>query len=300
MRSVRPKLDLNLVFVAEALYRHLSVSRAARELEVTQSAVSHALAKLRVQLDDPLFVRVAKGVAPTATAKSLRPAIEELAAKARALETHRAAFDPAKARTRFTIAATDFVEILLMPRLLPRLRREAPLVQVSLQPSGGELPSATLQSGAVDVACAGFYRDLPEGFFRTSLFDDEFAVGCRKNHPLARRPLTVRRFLEADHALLSLRGDLKPSDARGPAASRRIVYGSYSFTGMAWLLADTDLLLTAPRRLLERYRETFPVTVLEHPCPPPRLKLQMVWHAVTHADPAKAWLRRLVKESLAS
>lgn len=286
------RLDLNLVFVAEALYRHLNVSRAARDLGVTQSAVSHALAKLRAHFGDPLFARVSRGVQATEMARALRSDIEDLAEKGRKLARRPGAFDPARLRGRFTIGTTDYVEILLVPRLLARLRREAPGLQLSVRPTGSALPKAELEGGAFDVACAGFYRQLPAGFFQQKLFSDDFAVGCRKGHPLARAPLTKERFLAAEHALITLEGDFKAS------GNRRLVYGSYSFTGMAWTLASSDLLLTAPRRLLEAYREQFPIRVLENPIARPEVEIRMIWHALTHHDPAKKWLRSLVKETL--
>jgi DNA-binding transcriptional LysR family regulator len=300
---VRPRLDLNLVFVAESLYRHQNVSRAAKELQVTQSAVSHALAKLREHFQDPLFVRVSKGVAPTDAAKALRASIEELAEKGRELSRRHDAPDPKRVQGRLTLATTDYVEVLLMPRLLPRLRREAPGLQVSLRPTGGELPKAELESGAFDIACAGFYKNLPEGFFQTKLFEDGFAVGCRKGHPLGKEPLTRERFFAADHALITLQGDFKTAGVeRGRARSREqnVVFGSYSFTGMAWTLASTDLLLSAPRRLLEKYREHFPIEILESPVSRPKLEIRMIWHALTHRDPLKKWLRGVLKEELSA
>lgn len=292
---MRPRLDLNLVYVAESLFRHQNVSKAARELGLTQSAVSHALAKLRDHLGDPVFVRVSKGVAPTAVAKALRASIEELAEKGRRLADRHEDVDLRRAVGRFTLATTDYVEVLLMPRLLPRLRREAPGLQISIRPTGGDLPKAELESGAFDVACAGFYRHLPEGFFQTRLFEDDFAVGCRKGHPLAKAPLTRARFLAADHALITLQGDFKAADAR---RAKNVVYGSYSFTGMAWTISSTDLLLAAPRRLLEAYRERFPIQILESPMPRPKVQIRMVWHALTHQDPVKRWLRGVVTEAL--
>jgi DNA-binding transcriptional LysR family regulator len=297
---VESRLDLNLVFVAESLFRHQNVSRAARELGVTQSSVSHSLAKLREHFGDPLFVRVARGVAPTERAKALRASLEEVAEKGRALSAEREAPDLRSAVGRFTLAATDYVEVLLMPRLLPRLRREAPGIQLSLRPTGGELPKAELESGAVDVACAGFYRHVPEGFLQTKLFEDDFAVGCRAAHPLAKGRLTRARLLGADHALITLQGDLKPSSAARGRPGPRIVYGSYSFTGMAWALAGSDLLLTAPRRLLEAYRAHFPIVILESPLPRRKLELRMVWHGLTHRDPIKSLVRSLIKEELAA
>src|SRR5262249_51455729 len=135
-----PQLDLNLVYVAEALYRHLNVSRAAVALGVTQSAVSHALGRLRDHFDDPLFVRVAKGVAPTAAATALRSQIDELAERGRELSRSAEPADLTRVRARFTIATTDYVEVLVMPALLARLATEAPHIQVSLRPTGAELP----------------------------------------------------------------------------------------------------------------------------------------------------------------
>jgi DNA-binding transcriptional LysR family regulator len=287
---VKASLDLNLVYVAESLFRHANVSRAAKELGVTQSSVSHALARLRDHFGDPLFVRVAKGVAPTQMAKDLRASIEELADKGRALSSRPESVDLRRVRTRFTIGTTDYVEVLLVPALLERLRAEAPGIQLSLRPTGGELPKSELESGEFDVACAGFYRDLPEGFFQTKLFDDVIAIGCRKNHPLAKVPLTHDRFRGADHALITLQGDFKTG-----ARDRNVVYGSYSFTGMAWTITRSDLLLSAPRRLLEHYREHFPIQILESPAPR-KIEIRMLWHALTHRDPVKKWLRGLIAE----
>jgi DNA-binding transcriptional LysR family regulator len=280
---------------------HANVSKAAQELGVTQSAVSHALAKLRAHFDDPLFVRVPKGVAPTAAAKALRAGFEALAEDGRQLSRAREnGFDISRAQGRFTLATTDYVEVLLVPSLLARLAKEAPNIQLSLRPTGGQLPKAALASGELDAACAGFYRDLPDGFFRTKLFKDDFAVGCRKGHPLGKQPLTRGRYYAADHALITLQGDFKPptAAAKGARRERRIVYGSSSFTGMAWVLAQSDLLLVAPRRLLEVYRASFEIQVLETPVPRPPLELVMTWHALTHQDPVKRWVRTAIKDVL--
>lgn len=291
---MKADLDLNLVYVAEALFRHQNVSRAAKDLHVTQSSVSHALARLREHFGDPLFVRVAKGMAPTDTAKALRVQIEELADKGRELSRRSDRVDLTRVRARFTIATTDYVEVLLVPPLLARLRTEAPGIQISLRPTGGELPKAELESGAVDIAVAGFYRDLPEGFFQSKLFEDTLAIGVRDGHPLAKGALTAERLRDADHALITLQGDFKTG-----ARDRSVVYGSYSFTGMAWTIARTDLVLTAPRRLLEHYREHFPIRVLPSPSPR-RIEMRMLWHALTHRDPVKKWLRAAVAEQLAA
>lgn len=293
---MKSRLDLNLVFVAESLFRHLNVSRAAAELGVTQSAVSHALAKLRDHFNDPLFVRVPRGVEATEVAKGLRPAIDDLAQRGRELERGAPTFDPATARGRFTIAGSDYVELLLMPRLLPRLRAEAPDLQISLRPTGGELPKVELGNGTFDVACAGFYRNLPEGFFQTKLFSDDFAVGCRREHPLAKGTLTRDKLLDADHALITLQGDFKLGTER---ARQRIVYGTHSFSGMAWVIASNDLLLVAPRRLLEAYRERFDIRIHDNPIPRSGIEIRLIWHALTHRDPLKRWVRDRIKEALA-
>jgi DNA-binding transcriptional LysR family regulator len=295
-------LDLNLLVVAGALYRHQNVSKAAKELGLSQSAVSHALARLRVHFQDPLFVRTSKGVAPTALAREARGGVLELLRHAESLAARRTGFDPATARDRITISTTDYFEIVAMPELLAELRREAPSVQLSVRPTAGELPKRELEAGTVDLAVAGFYSRLPEGFYQAKLLSDTFRVAAARSNSRYSSRLSLEEYFSARHALITLQGDFRDDLTHrvgGRKLERKIAYGSFSFTGMAWILQDSDLLLTAPSLLLRKYQERFPIRVWDGPLDLGRIDVRMVWHAQTHQDPLRQWLRGKLKAACA-
>jgi DNA-binding transcriptional LysR family regulator len=202
--------DLNLLRVASALFRHGNVSRAGKELGLSQSAVSHALGRLRDQFKDPMFVRVSKGVAPTEFARGVRKELIEVVERAEALSRRQLRFDPKEATGRISIATTDYFESTVMTKLFAVLAKQAPQLQISLRPTYGELPKRELESGQIDLAIAGFYVDLPEGFYQTKLFGDSFSSAVRAGHPLAKQQaLSIENFFSAKHALITLQGDFR-------------------------------------------------------------------------------------------
>jgi DNA-binding transcriptional LysR family regulator len=200
-------IDLNLLVVADALFKHKNVSRAAHDLGLSQSALSHALGRLRTQFKDPFFVRTSKGVMPTEFARSIHPEIIEIIRRAQQLATHKTAFLPIHAKGRITLATSDYVESVVMPRLLPILHKEAPGLQISLRPTAGELPKKELEEGKIDLAIAGFYRQLPEGFYQSKLFTDEFRVASAKSSAQFGPQLSREDYYSARHALITLQGD---------------------------------------------------------------------------------------------
>ena len=291
-------LDLNLLVVADALYRHLNVSNAAKELGLSQSAVSHALTRLREQHQDRLFVRTSKGMSPTQYAREIQPEILDLVHRMELLLRRQKEFNPLEATGRISIASTDYFEIVAMTRLQQVLAKEAPKLQLSLRPTRGDLPKRELEEGSIDFAVAGFYRDLPEGFYQTKLFSDQLGCAVGKGHPLfAKKTLSQAEHQEARHALITLQGDFREASVSGTKipAERKIVYGSYSFTGMAWVLQNSGLMLTAPRLLLESYQQFFPIQIWASPGEKKQVDMRMVWHAQTHDDPLRVWLRSRLK-----
>ncbi len=290
-------IDLNLLRVADALYRHGNLSRAGRELGVSQSAMSHALSRLRAHYGDPLFIRVSRGVEPTRFCRSLAEEIAALVAGADAVSRRREAFEPALAEGRVVIATTEYVEIVAGAKLIASLRKEAPKLVVSFRPLAGALPKAELDSGSSDLAIAGYFKDLPPGLYEQKLFEDRFSVAVRRGHPLCKGRLTAERYFEAEHALITIEGDFRDPlrrEVNGRMLARRIVYGSASFAALAWVLGASDLVLTAPTRLLEAYAKHFPITLMPCPIETRLLAMRMVWHARTHSDPLRRWLRQRI------
>lgn len=286
-------IDLNLLIVAGALFRHKNVSRAAEDLGLSQSAVSHALTRLRDLFQDPLFVRTAKGMATTEYARKIQNEVLDILYRAERLVTKQEKFDPRTARSRITIASTDYFEIVVMARLQELLAKEAPLLQISLRPTRGELPKRDLEEGIIDLAIAGFYKDLPEGFYQSKLFTDDFLCAARADHPsLKGKALSLEQYFNARHALITLQGDFRE---RAKGRERVIAYGSYSFTGMAWVLQQSDLLLTAPALLIGEYSRYFPLNAWPCPVEKSGIDVRMLWHAQTHEDPLRIWFRQKLK-----
>ena len=299
---MKPQIDLNSFFLLESLYRTLNISKTAEELNMSQSAASHVLSKLREHFGDPLFVRVARGMAPTDTAKAMKAEVEAFTEKAVRVTQKPAKFDPAKAEGRITIATSDMIEIILIPALLKRLQKEAPGIQLSIRPTRGQLPKAELENGTFDMGVAGFYTQVPEGFYQSKVLETHFATAYRKNHPTIKGELKANDFYEQEHALITLVGDFEDTLVRtigGKKRKRKIVFGSYSFTGLAWTLATTDLVLTAPVVLLNQYAKYFPIKIQKTPIETPKIEIRLVWHALTHKDPLRIWMRELIREELA-
>src|SRR4051812_40055494 len=174
-------VNLNLLVAFDALFEELSVTRAARRAGVTQPAMSNTLSQLRALFGDALFVRHRTGLTPTARAKELAEPIRKGLGLLQGALTGRG-FDPATSQRRFVIATSDYVELVLLPALLRRLRKHAPHVRLQLRPWGLHEAPPELARGEVDLML-GFYDKLPAHHYEQPLFDDEYVCVVRRHHP---------------------------------------------------------------------------------------------------------------------
>ena len=300
-------VDLNLLAALDALTRTASVTLAAAQLGVTQSAMSHTLRRLRGLFDDPLLVRSKGGMVLTPRAEALRvPLRGGLRSLARVLaEPH--AFAPASAQRTFRIAAPDLFSILVFPPLLRTLAERAPGVDLALVPAPPRLADA-LETGDVDVVVHPVLLD-PRGFGldvrvddelqRTALFRDGFRCFARAEHPaLTGRKLGLRKYTTLDHVLVSPSG-------RGPGVvdyllaeqglSRRVALRVPQFAAALEVVTQTNLILTGPASLA---RSRIGATLVSRPAPfaLPEHAITMVWHPRFTDEPGHRWLRELLVE----
>ncbi len=290
--------DLNLLVLFDVLMTERSVSAAAKRMHLSQSAVSHALARLRLAFGDDLFVRTARGVTPTPEAFSLAPKVAEALAKAEAVFTTPEHFDPAKAEGRLIMASTELFEHLALPRLIPRLAVEAPKLTLLSTSGLSQLPKDALMRGDVDVAVAGFFEDLPEGFCQEPVFDDHFVCVLRRGHRFVREPLTLDAYLTLDHLLVSPQGDLYGTVDRALAKMnlrRRLVAGVSNFLTPGLVVAESDMVVTIPSRIAALY-QAYDVVVVPLPLAVPGISVIQVWHERTTGSPLHVWFRRLLQE----
>lgn len=296
MHDVRlAAVDLNLLVAARALLSERHVTRASRQLGLSQSATSHALARLRELYGDPLLVRSGRGLSLTARAQRLLPqlsrGLEELEASLRA----EARFDPATARQVFRVYSADYGHAVLFGRLLALLRAEAPGVDLQVV---GE-PDALGQLEAGDLDFALLPKQPPRRQFKQlKLFSDGFVCMLRRGHPaLVRKRLSLEQYLKLGHLLVApghTPGSYVDGELQRRGLSRRIVLQVSSFLVAPLVVAETDLISTGPRRLLERMAERYPIELLATPLPIPGFDLNLMWHSRRDQDAAQQWMRGLV------
>jgi DNA-binding transcriptional LysR family regulator len=176
------RIDVSLLLTLRELARERRTTAVANRLGLSQSAVSHALARLRDVLKDPLFVRRSNGLEPTARCLEFLPKVENLIGLARELVEGNGAFDPGTATRTFTLAGHDMVLAKIITPLIARVRREAPSARIGFRAAAGAKALEHLERREADIAF-GTFGKLPGSFIAERLFKESFKVIARKNHP---------------------------------------------------------------------------------------------------------------------
>ena len=292
-------VDLNLLLVLHTVLETQSATAAARKLHVTQSAISNALARLREVLQDPLFVRHSRGLAPTPRAIALRPQLTALVKAAGAVLEPPAAFEPKTSTREFVIAGADYWSAIVLPSLFELLRERAPNTTLRLL----SLESLTQGGGlANDIDLhLGMPPSIPTGCKWAPLFEDEFVCLVRRTPRVKTSRMSLKEYLAAAH--LRVRVLDTPSDpidrllaARG--LERNIVLTVQHFSAAPLIVARSGCVATLSRRLAETF-DAAALALRALPLAMPRRALRMVWHQRTDADEGARFLRALVVEALA-
>lgn len=288
------RIDLNLLVVLESLLDTRSVTATADRIGLTQSATSHALARLRSTLGDPLFVRSRGGLVPTERASALAGPLSDALDRLRRAVAPPPVFDPRTATRRFEIRTADYAEFVLLPALAARLAKSAPAVDLWLA-AMDEDPLDLLARGRIDAfigpVLAGYDRpDIRERL----LFDEHFVCLVREGHPAATKRWTLAQFAALDHAFLAPRG--RPGGAvddvlAAHGLTRRIAVALPHFLVAPFVVANTDLVLTVPARIARTFAGFLPLRTVEPPVDIPGFSMALMWHERQHHDPAHEWFR---------
>lgn len=291
-------LNLNLLVVLDALLVERHVSRAARRLGLSQPAVSNALAQLRAVLGDPLLVRAGAMMAPTERALSLAGPVRAALASLEAALDPPSDFDPGTAERTFVIAATDFVEFVLLPKLLARLNRDAPQVKLSVRAWPHHRVPPTLETGEVDLMI-GFFEGVPAGHREAPLFEDEFVCIVRKDHPRVGKRLTPKAYAALSHVLVT-------PESAGPGVvdlalakvglTRTVGLRMSHFLMVPSVVAATDFVAAISVRVAAEATKRLPLRALPPPVELPRGTVAQAWHQRTDASRPHVWLRKVVQE----
>ncbi|GGF42047.1 transcriptional regulator [Aliidongia dinghuensis] len=284
-------LDPRLLRLFDALFATGSVTKAAELLGQSQPTVSIWLARLRAELDDPLFVRTSAGMLPTPRAEALIGTVREALEALRRLIGIRTPFDPTVAHRRFSISMTDASHLTLLPAILAHVRHIAPGVRIEATQIG-ETTSEMLQSGESDLAI-GYISGLETGHFEQTLFPQDWVCLANRDHPRVRGGLSKAQFIEEAHVLI--RGGtghrLLAEAFEALGITPNIALELPGFLGLPAIIGSTDLIVTLPRHIGETLAHFYGLRVLACPIAISGFAVKQYWHARFHHDPAIQWIR---------
>lgn len=297
--TILDKIDLHLIRVLHTVLTERSVSRAAIRLGMHQPAVSASLKRLRDFAGDALLVRSGAGMVPTEAGLRMIEPSAAILRGAQMLFADVRGFEPATASTTFRIAASDYLDSLFLPRLVARLKDQAPHCRIEIQPlTGGSDYRARLAQGDVDIVI-GNWTTPPGDLHLGALLDDEVVCLVSSQHPAARRGWDAAAWLAADHVAP---GQTHPGakgvieehlDALG--LQRNISTRVAHFSLIPAMVASTLLVLTTGRAYCQRYLAQLPLALLPCPVAFPPMRYYQLWHERTHASASARWLREQVK-----
>jgi DNA-binding transcriptional LysR family regulator len=296
-------VDLNLLLALDAMLEEGNVTRAASRIGISQSAMSHALRRLRRQLGDPLFVRVGNAMRPTRQAKGLRVPVKEAVRQIERVLAPRPEFRPAVLERSFRILAGDAAQLLMIPALARRLAALAPKARLEIQDLSWSHFGERLASGDADLAlCWAGDLEPSRAIAREPIFTDRHVCLVRADLEGVPDPLDWATYATLGHLVLLPRGTEYPLtrqidnalERRGLARRRCVTLNSVLL--VAEVLATSDYVATVTERAATLLCRSFPLRAVRPPFRTPRFEISALWDVRHGEDSAHGWLRGLIRE----
>jgi DNA-binding transcriptional LysR family regulator len=296
-----PAYDLKLLMCFDALMAERSVSRAAERLNLSQPAMSHALARLRRLFDDPLLLKGRGLMTPTSRALQLEGQVQDLLSALRRLAEQPAAFEPATARVRFSVMAPEYAEYLLAAPVTLHLEREAPNVALDFRASDPDRALDWLARGDLDFRL-GWWPEPPAALRYKLLFRDRLVCAVRNNHPRFNASISTEDYLSAAHVRVQTPRTSVSSGALDEAATALqhtldVTLKVQNLAVMSEVVSASNLVATLPERLAVRLQDKYPLQVLPLPLAVPDIRMALYWHERTHKHAAHRWFRQAVSDA---
>ncbi|WP_041421784.1 LysR family transcriptional regulator [Shewanella sediminis] len=286
------RLDLNLLKLFSALYVHRNVSVAAESMNLSQSAFSHALARLRVQLDDELFIRSRAQMIPTRYADSIHEPVAEVLSTLGSCFAPQTHFIPHESRHEFNFAVTDFTALLMMPRLMAHLERHAPLVRINLTSRSEKLPLAAFEAGELDFALGYSHFDEVQTPLINQWIWWEDCYCTIASDKLER--MDLKTFLSRRHILVSPWGEkigVVDEQLSKQGLQRDIALQLPNVMNAPFVVAGSELLLTLPKFAAQALQGALPVKRFDVPVDMPTYQLKLFTYKPSENTPENLWMR---------
>lgn len=288
------RLDLNLLKIFDSVYRLRNLTEVAKEVNLSQPAVSHALGRLREALSDRLFVRTPGGFEPTERCERLAPPVRAALEQIKDSLIDSSNFRPEDCTREFRLLLSDVGEILLAPALMSRLREEAPKAKLAIFQVPRSGYERMLRDREVDIA-VGHLNMPPQTLRKQSLFQDGCVV-LRRKQPGRRNPLTREVFEQSHHVMIMLPDDPVEESLADLNLPRKTMLRISNYFALPEVIGTSDLLATVPSRIGRHLGERASLEIHPVPFPDPVFDVHMYWHMRHDDDPAHTWLRGIFLE----
>ncbi len=299
IKSVR-NVDLNLLVVFDTVYATGNISHAAKQLSLTQPAVSNAISRLREHFDDLLFVRSGRGVKPTSRSQQMIEPVRNALKLIRSQIEGPSKLDLATYKRDFRIVIVDTLESHMLSPALQIIEQKAPGITIESRPAALTTILDDLKSGTLDLACYPFIASL-SGIVIIPICAIDYVVVCRRGHPGIGKKLDAETFLKLGHVGLipELRNQITiDRDMTTRGGPRRLVYSVHKIWSIPAIVATTDLVSFLPRHFAHRWAEPFQLDIHELPVPISPHEYHMMWHEKNTDDPGHKWLRETMLKAM--
>ncbi|MBE5683172.1 LysR substrate-binding domain-containing protein [Pantoea agglomerans] len=296
------KYDLNLLPVLLVMMEERNVTRAAERLGITQPALSNALNRLRETLNDPLFIRERYGMRPTPKAEQLAQVVGAALSSIDKVILGQQDFDPLNATRLFTLAPNSYVEFIMMPAIVARLRSCAPGIRLRLTPFGNDVTETGVISGNTDMVL-GRIVEPPDNLVVQHLMNEGLACVIRADHPLVGENLSAEQYEQLKHVNVLPPGRMRAGlyqalEQRG--LRRQVAVSVTHFLAVLEMIAVTDYCATLPRLICQHLSRDQRLRIVPAPVDLGTFPVEMGWHARYRDDPAHRWFRTLITETAQS
>ena len=290
-------LDLNLLLALDVLIAEASVTKAAEKLQMSQSAMSYALKRLRSLLDDPILVRTSRDMEVTPYAREISAAIRQVLTDIQNTLIERTPFSPDIAKEDFRIATSDSVEVTLGSDLLQKLTAQAPGIRIRVSSLDRGAVLDALDESTIDLFIG---VDLPPKSWHVKqvLYEETFVCVLDSRRPMTE--ISLDDYLERPHILVSFRDDFQGAVDQVLAQqqlTRHVVWSTAHFMAVPFLIANSDCVALLPGRVAHKCAESMGLKLLPPPIDVTGFTVSMFWHQRNTNLPQHQWLRSQLSEA---
>ncbi len=292
------QLDLNLLIALDVLITEASVTKAAERLDLSQSAMSYSLKKLRTILDDDILIRTSREMEVTPYARQISDRLRQILEEIQATLLEKEAFNPATSSETFRIATSDYVEATIGVNLLPQLVAQAPNIRIRIKHLEKSTVMDALDNNEIDLAINPCLN-LKSWQIEENLYQEEFVCVFRGDDLITE--ISLADYLARSHILVSLRDDFQGEGDRIlelQQQSRQVIWSTTHFMTVPFLLANSDCVALLPKRMAQRCAKAMNLKILPPPMPIEGFTVSMVWHQRHTNNLAHQWLRQQIIEAI--